>query len=171
MNHALRLVAAPERWTREVWARDRDGDEVDAGSRAAVCWCAGGAILAANRDLYAGQGVLQIPVDPETGEATLVRGPKRVVVALEALGAGFLQTSPERIQASPPSTLPGRRHVSLAEQHPTLLASEINDLPLIKHPHVALALAWTMAALHDELERRGAATPTKRSQRDRRGAS
>lgn len=171
MNHALRLVAAPERWTREVWARNRAGNEVEAGSRGAVCWCAGGAILAANHDLFAARGALQIPVDPESGEATLVRGPKRVVVALEALGVGFMQTSPERIRASPPSALPGRRHVPLAEQHPTLLASDINDLPLIKHPHVALALAWTMAALHDEIERRAAATPTTPRQRNRKGSS
>jgi hypothetical protein len=164
MNHALRLVAAPDRWTREMWARDRAGDEVEAASRAAVCWCAGGAILAANHDLYAARGALDIPIDSATGEAAMVRGPKRVVVALDALGIGFMHTSRERIQKSPaPGGPPGRRHVSLAKQHPTLRASDINDLPPIKHPHVVLALAWTLAALHDELERRGPAKPTRRT--------
>jgi hypothetical protein len=163
MNHALRLIAAPERWTREVWARDRAGNEVEAASRAAVCWCAGGAILAANHDLYAAGGALDIPINSATGEARMVRGPKRVGVALEALGIGFMQTSPERIEKSPAPAVPrGCRHVSLAKQHPTLRASDINDLPLIKHPHVVFALAWTLAALHDELERRGPAKPTRR---------
>jgi hypothetical protein len=164
MNHALRLIAAPERWTREVWARDRAGNEVAAASRAAVCWCAGGAILAANHDLYGGRGALDIPIDSATGEAAMVRGPKRLVVALQALAIGFMHTSRERIQKSPaPAGPPGRRHVSLAKQHPTLRATDINDLPLIKHPHVLLALAWTLAALHDELERRGPAKPTRRT--------
>ncbi|HEX4680491.1 MAG TPA: hypothetical protein VH210_14930 [Gaiellaceae bacterium] len=163
MNHALRLIAAPERWTREVWSRDSAGNEVDAASLAAVCWCAGGAILAANHDLYPARGALHIPIDPATGEAVMVRGPKRVVLALEALGIGFTHSSPERIQKSPaPAATPGRRQVPLAKQHPTLRASDINDLALIKHPHVVLALASTLAALHDEIERRAPAKPARR---------
>ena len=163
VRHALRLLAAPDRWTRDVWARDRHGKEVDAGSVAAVRWCAGGAVLAANRDLYPNRGALEIPIDPRTGEAAMVTRPKRVVAALDALGIGFMATSRERIEASPPAkTLSGRHQPPLAKQHPTLRASDINDLPAVHHPHVALALAWTMAALHDELERRREDAPRKR---------
>lgn len=163
VDRAHALLVAPDRWTRHVWARDWRGREVDAAGVDAVRWCAGGAVISANSELYAGRGEVEIPVDPRTKEATMVRRPRRVVAALEALGLGFMQTSPGRIQKPPvPTAPPLRRHVPLAKQHPTLLASDINDLPLIQHPHVVLALAWTLAALHDELERRGAAKPTRR---------
>jgi hypothetical protein len=155
VEHAHRILAAPDRWTRNVWARDRGGNEVNAASRAAKCWCAGGAILAANGDLYAGRGRVDIPVDPLTNQATLVRGPRRVAVALEALGVGFMTTSSKLVEASrPPADVLAEAKTELDQQHPTLLATDINDLRLIKHPHVALALAWTMAALHEELELR-----------------
>jgi hypothetical protein len=157
IEHAHRLLIAPDRWTRHVWARDRAGNEVNAASRAARRWCAGGAVLAANGDLYAGRGDVAIPVDPHTKQAALIRSPRRVAVALEVLGVGFTQTSRNLIEASPPPAgASGETKAKLDQQHPTLLATDINDLPLIKYPHVVLAFGWTMAALRDEVERRAA---------------
>jgi hypothetical protein len=162
------LLAARDRWTRLVWARDLQSHEVDAAGGEAVRWCAGGAVIFANSELYAGRGDVEIPVDPRTRQATMVRRPRRVVAALEALGIGFIETSRERIKKSPvPAAPPGRRHVPLSKQHPTLRASDINDLPLIKHRHVVLALAWTLAAIRDELEQRGQAKPTRTQQTGR----
>jgi hypothetical protein len=163
VDRAHRLLVAPDRWTRHVWARDRRGREVDAASVEAVRWCAGGAVISANGELYGGRGDVEIPVDPRTREAIMVRSPRRVVAALEALGIGFMQTSPGRIQTSAPPKDARATRGKQRKQHPTLLATDINDLPLITHPHVVLALAWTMAALHDEIERRAPRRESKSS--------
>jgi hypothetical protein len=42
---ALVLVENPKTWTRDVSARTRSGNRVDATSPHAVCWCAHGALL------------------------------------------------------------------------------------------------------------------------------
>jgi hypothetical protein len=38
------LLDTPEKWTKEVFARDCKGDEVDPESPEAVCWCVKGAL-------------------------------------------------------------------------------------------------------------------------------
>ena len=153
------MLILPERWTRHVWARDSSGNEVPPGSVAAVAWCVGGAVIDANAVHFGERGSLEIPVDPNTRRATQVRAPKRVVAALEAVGIGLEETSSHRIKAALKSA-PAKRRV-IARAHPTLLASELNDLSTIESPHVLLGLAWTMAALHDELAKRGAQQKTR----------
>jgi hypothetical protein len=167
VQYAHRLLAAPERWTQEVWARDRAGNEVPAGSITAVSWCVGGAILCANVALYPARGAIDIPLDLATSEAAQVRGPKRVVAALQAVGEGLLHTSHERIKASPPPPAARGERTSLAKQHPTLRASDINDLPLIAHPHVVLGVAHAMVQLHDEIQARSEARRLARGSRSR----
>lgn len=45
LKAARELIAKPERWTRGSGARDASGQDVDASSDDAVCWCAIGAIV------------------------------------------------------------------------------------------------------------------------------
>lgn len=44
LTNARALIANPENWTTDFYARDASGNEVDANSNAAVCFCALGAI-------------------------------------------------------------------------------------------------------------------------------
>lgn len=41
---ARALIEKPEAWTKNTFARDKDGDEVSRALDEAVCWCAAGAI-------------------------------------------------------------------------------------------------------------------------------
>lgn len=146
-------------WTKGAWARDSAGRKVAADDDAAVSWCAGGAVLRTEAELH--DSVVEIPVDPESDEATEVLGPKRVVVALELLGLFLLAVNRNRVSLE--EVAPARKPKPLREQHPTLLASDINDLRQIAHPHVLLGLIAALVAIHDELAERG-----KRLKRDKR---
>lgn len=146
------LLAEPSEWTRERWSVDANGREVPFDSLNGVRWCAGGAILRAHRALSGYAVPIEIPIDPRTNEADRVAQPKRAVVALELLGQVLLEQNRKRIASS------GRKGRAtlrkLRKQHPTLLASDINDLRQIAHPHVLLGLVAALVAIHDELAAR-----------------
>jgi hypothetical protein len=152
LRRANELISVPSRWTREVWARDEYGGEVPAANRGAVSWCIGGAVIRAQSELFSGKGTVEIRVSQGTDDAVAVRGPKRVVVALELLGRYLLEANQERIDVNAAAATPGAPR--LADQHPTLVASDINDLIQIEHPHVLLGVASAMVALSDELATR-----------------
>jgi len=48
LRKARKLIETPERWTKGDAAKDRDGVPVGMKSRAAVCFCAAGAIARAS---------------------------------------------------------------------------------------------------------------------------
>lgn len=48
LRRARASISLPEKWTQGVEARNARGVEVNAESRSAVCWCAVGALRAAN---------------------------------------------------------------------------------------------------------------------------
>lgn len=50
LKAARELIAKPERWTRGCGARDASGEDVEARSDAAICWCAIGAIVRVSDD-------------------------------------------------------------------------------------------------------------------------
>ena len=151
---AHELIAAPERWTREVWARNSSGDEVEADDPSAVSWCVGGAVLHAQVQQYGTSDAVRIVVDPMTAQAVAVIRPKRVIVALELLGAFLLLVNRKLIDVEPAAAKQSRKVKPLPMQHPTLLASDINDLPQIEHPHVLLGSAAAIVAIHQELAHR-----------------
>lgn len=144
----VRLLT-PTDWTRGVWARDAEGREVAPDDVTASSWCVGGAVLRAQTHLYA--GLVEISVDIN-GDVRRVLGPKRLVVALELLG--FFLYAVNRNRVSLDEVVPARRPKSLGEQHPTLLASDINDLRQIAHPHMLLGLVAALVAIHDEIAAR-----------------
>ena len=150
LQRALLELVTPSSWTKGVWARDALGAEVEVDHATAFSWCAGGAVLCAQAELYGGN--IEIPVDPASGEATHVLGPKRLVAALELLG--FFLYGMNRSRVSLDEAAPARRPKPLREQHPTLIASDINDLRQIAHPHVLLGLVAVLVAIHDELAAR-----------------
>lgn len=162
LHRALLELVTPSSWTKRVWARDALGAEVGVDHATAFSWCAGGAVLCAQAELYGGN--IEIPVDPASGEATHVLGLKRLVVALELLG--FFLFAANRRRVSLDDTAPARKPKPLREQHPTLIASDINDLPQITHPHVLLGIAAALVAIHDELAARRRKRGTKSERAD-----
>jgi hypothetical protein len=45
LEDALNLISDPDKWTRQVFARDAEGFVTNAGDPEAVCWCAFGALV------------------------------------------------------------------------------------------------------------------------------
>ena len=151
LRRALQLVAARERWTRGVWARDGSRQEVNAWSEVAVAWCVGGAVLCAAADLTG--RAPDIPADA-TGEAIAVVAPNSAVIALRILARELVAANSRLVDLDArPKTK--RVQVSrLRDQHPTLLASDVNDLTQITHARVLLGLARALVVVDDELVRR-----------------
>lgn len=44
LKAARELISVPERWTQNIFARDKDGGRIDPQSDEAVCFCSFGAI-------------------------------------------------------------------------------------------------------------------------------
>lgn len=51
LRRARALIDTPEKWTKDVLARDADGNQCDARSTDAKCYCIEGALLAACHEL------------------------------------------------------------------------------------------------------------------------
>jgi hypothetical protein len=45
LRQTRELLSAPERWTKEAFARDSPGELAGAQGRDAVCWCLDGALM------------------------------------------------------------------------------------------------------------------------------
>lgn len=48
LKRARERISAPERWTKDWFAKDKDGYPVYAGSQEAACWCIRGAFISLN---------------------------------------------------------------------------------------------------------------------------
>ncbi|MDP9590618.1 UNVERIFIED_ORG: hypothetical protein J2W19_003182 [Shinella zoogloeoides] len=52
LQNARELISDQKRWTQKAFARDASGNVVDSDDKAAVCFCAAGAITKAANNLH-----------------------------------------------------------------------------------------------------------------------
>jgi hypothetical protein len=76
------------------------------------------------------------------------------VLALIELGRSLLLAAGQAPNQTRPAEHGSALSRQLAELHPTLLATAINDLPHIEHPQILAALDQTAEAIHEELAAR-----------------
>jgi hypothetical protein len=149
--YAHRLILEPKHWTKEAWARNRKGGPVPVDHKQAFSWCVSGAVVRAQSDLYGAIELLKVAKEEEESEEIVAFvGPKRVAVALELIGRCLVMANWNLIDREPGSKKAGQKTKGSAP-HWTVLASIVNDMPRIEHPHVLLGLAVAIDAVHEEL--------------------
>lgn len=156
------LLATPDRWTRDAWARDREGDPVRVTARAAVAWCLTGAVLRAEAELF-GTKVQHGPATAEWGLPSRVVGPKRLENALTMLGwwlaLVFRRVHSDQLAAEQRAAAKTAKAKSSATHElliDTRLVSVLNDQPTIEHEHILFALELAADEIRRELRERRA---------------
>jgi hypothetical protein len=163
------LLAQPEHWTRDAWARDRKDKPVGVATRAAVSWCLTGAVLRVEAELF-GTKVQHGPATAEWGLPSRVRGPKRLENALTVLGfwmaVVFRRIHHDQLAAEARAEAKTAKAKSAATHElvlDTRLVSVLNDQATVQHEHILLALDLAADDIRRELRerRRKNAQPTR----------
>jgi hypothetical protein len=165
------LLAEPDRWTRDAWARDRKGKPVGVAAKAAVAWCLTGAVLRAEAELF-GTKVQHGPATAEWGLPSRVRGPKRLENALIMvgfwMGIVFRRIHQDQLAAEARAAAKTAKAKSSATHElvlDTRLVSVLNDQPTVQYEHIVLALELAIDNVRGELRerRRKNVQPTRES--------
>jgi hypothetical protein len=125
---------------------------VDAVADAAVSWSAEGAILCGHSSLWPNTPVRY--ARDSAGAIAAVRGPRWVVLVLIELGRSLLVAASQSPNHTRPAELGSELSKQLADVHPTLIATVINDLPQIEHRQILAALDEIAEAILEELAAR-----------------
>jgi len=154
------LVAEPDHWTRDAWARSRTGKPVGVTTRAAVSWCLTGSVLRAEAELF-GTKIQHGPATAEWGLPSRVRGPKRLENALWMLGGWmvvvFRRIHNDQLAAEARAAAKTAKAKSSAIHEialDNLLVSVLNDQPTVEHEHILLELLLTIDDIRGELGER-----------------
>lgn len=70
---AMEIIGSPERWTKNVEARDEDGYCVDADNQYAVCYCSVGALEKVNGTYGAHYVAKAVSLDTSSSETCIVK--------------------------------------------------------------------------------------------------